>query len=519
MLRTLGDADPRVRATAGTGVATLLMASSHSTWPEFAPAIMEGLSSHDLNRVHGSVGAVTKAVEDAYSNLFKPEISSLVPRLIELSGTSPMAEVRARCLDAILQLLIHMPASLKSNIEAFLHVLFQLSEHDHDVEVKKRILSSLVLMVELQLSVLMPYMPSIVQYMLAMSNDNDVDLAIEATEFWITCCDGPGGSEFPMFVQPLLPALVPVLLKNMMYSDDELMILDTDDSNENEPDNDSDIKPHFHNSRSALTGHSSAADDDNDDDYDDDDDADDPVDYSGEWTLRKCSAASLDALSTAFENDILPFVLPVVQQMLASSDWKHREAAILAIGAVSTGCLEGMQSYLSQLLPYLVQQLGDSTALVRSITCWTLGRYSLWACTDSNPKLYFEPMLAGILPRVLDGNKEVQKAACSAVSTILDAADKDIEPYMHHFINAFIVAIRKYQRRNFSVLLDCIVTFIERVGDAIQHAGGINELTPLIVETLQQTPSDSRDIIGILEVLTALSSNLKLDFQPYAPLM
>ncbi len=85
--------DARVRATAGTGVATLLMVGSHADWPGFAPAVMEGLSSPDIRRVEGTVGAIAKGIEDAASNLLKPEIGGLVPKLIELSASAATPEV------------------------------------------------------------------------------------------------------------------------------------------------------------------------------------------------------------------------------------------------------------------------------------------------------------------------------------------------------------------------------------------------------------------------------------------
>jgi transportin-1 len=52
-----------------------------------------------------------------------------------------------------------------------------------------------------------------------------------------------------------------------------------------------------------------------------------------------------------------------------------RESGILALGAVSEGCVNGMTPHLPELMQYLIGQLNDGHALVRSITCWTLSRY------------------------------------------------------------------------------------------------------------------------------------------------
>ena len=66
----------------------------------------------------------------------------------------------------------------------------------------------------------------------------------------------------------------------------------------------------------------------------------------------------------------------MLQERLASPQWEVRESGILALGAIAEGCLSAIQAYLPQLVPWLVQTLADPKALIRSITCWTLSRYS-----------------------------------------------------------------------------------------------------------------------------------------------
>jgi hypothetical protein len=55
------------------------------------------------------------------------------------------------------------------------------------------------------------------------------------------------------------------------------------------------------------------------------------------WNLRKCSAMGLDHLSNVYNDDILPLLMPVVEARLGDADWRKRESAILALGAVRCG--------------------------------------------------------------------------------------------------------------------------------------------------------------------------------------
>ncbi len=139
------------------------------------------------------------------------------------------------------------------------------------------------------------------------------------------------------------------------------------------PDKETDIRPRFHKAKTQGGG-----------DLSDSDDEDDMrKEALTDWNLRKCSAAALDVLSCVFHESLLPVLLPILKQNLLSSDWLVKESAILALGAVSEGCMEGMIPQLPEVVPYLINSLSDVKALVRSITCWTLSRYSHWLIAEN----------------------------------------------------------------------------------------------------------------------------------------
>lgn len=83
----------------------------------------------------------------------------------------------------------------------------------------------------------------------------------------------------------------------------------------------------------------------------------------------------------------------------------------------AAGCIEAIEPHLPTLIPYLINMLNDpkvKTApsfyrchetdtrfqpLVRSITCWTLGRYASW-CTQpisaDHKNQFFVPTMEGV---------------------------------------------------------------------------------------------------------------------------
>lgn len=52
-----------------------------------------------------------------------------------------------------------------------------------------------------------------------------------------------------------------------------------------------------------------------------------------------------------------------------------------------------------------------------------------------------------LLNRILDQNKKVQEAACSAFATLEEEAQTDLLPYMDSILKCFVAAYGQYQVR------------------------------------------------------------------------
>lgn len=296
----------------------------------------------------------------------------------------------------------------------------------------------------------------------AFAQDSDELVALEACEFWSAICETRVAKEY---LADYLPRLVPVLLDGMVYTEFDLLVLGADDDeDEAVADRPEDIKPHFHKGKlagaqgaaeggaaacgaggagGAGAGGSGGGEDDEDEDESDDDLDSDAL----EWNLRKCSASGLDIVAGLFGRDILPPLLPLLQAKLSDGRWEVRESAILALGAVADGCMEHMADHLPQLVPWLIQTLADVRPLIRSICCWTLSRYAKWLIQTPPAELHFQPLLQELLKRVLDNNKRVQEAACSAFATVEEEAGELLVPYLGPVLQNLMFAFSKYQAR------------------------------------------------------------------------
>ena len=307
---------------------------------------------------------------------------------------------------------------------------------------------------------------------------------------------------------PHLDKLVPVLVRGMKYSEIDIILLrgDVDENDENVPDREEDVKPRFHRSRSHHPG-TTDMDDEDDDGLDDDSSLSD-------WNLRKCSAAALDVLANVFLTELLPVLLPILKETLFHAEWEVKESGILALGAIAEGCMSGMIPHLAELVPFLISCLADKKALVRSITCWTLSRYSHWVVQQPHEQ-YLKPLMSELLKRILDSNKRVQEAACSAFATLEEEACTELVPYLSFILETLVFAFHKYQHKNLLILYDAIGTLADSVGHHLNKAEYINLLMPPLIQKWNVLKDDDKDLFPLLECLSSVATALQEGFLPY----
>nr|AAC64225.1 putative transportin [Arabidopsis thaliana] len=510
LLPCLGAADRNIRTTVGTIISVIVNIEGVSGWHELLPALVTCLDSNDLNHMDGAMDALSKICEDIphvldteVPGLAERPINIFLPRLLQFFQ-SPHASLRKLALGSVNQYIIIMPAALYNSLDKYLQGLFVLA-NDPVPEVRKLVCAAFVHLTEVLPSSIEPHLRNVMEYMLQVNRDPDEEVSLEACEFWSAYCDAQLP---PENLKEFLPRLIPVLLENMAYADDDESLLDAEED-ESQPDRDQDLKPRFHTSR--LHGS---------EDFDDDDD-----DSFNVWNLRKCSAAAIDVLSNVFGDEILPALMPLIQKNLSASGdeaWKQREAAVLALGAIAEGCMNGLYPHLSEaslIVAFLLPLLDDKFPLIRSISCWTLSRFGKYLIQESgNPKGYeqFEKVLMGLLRRLLDTNKRVQEAACSAFATVEEDAAEELVPHLGVILQHLMCAFGKYQRRNLRIVYDAIGTLADSVREELNKPAYLEILMPPLVAKWQQLSNSDKDLFPLLECFTSISQALGVGFAPFA---
>ncbi|THH08002.1 hypothetical protein EW145_g3006, partial [Phellinidium pouzarii] len=532
VLQALNESAVMIRNTAGQDVVAFLGVLEPCNWPECLQHLVQALDSPSEDQQEAAFNVLEKACED-YPRKLDIEINGtrpldyMVPKFLMLAEHHN-ARMRAHAIACLSYFVPIGSQSLYAHIDGFIATLFKRASDD-DSSVRRHVCQSLVMLLASRPDKLMPEMNNVAEYMLYSTRDKNEVVALEACEFWLTFAEDPNLSA-PL--QPLLPKVAPVLLECMGYGEDDLLWLDTDADDSAVPDKESDIRPRHYGPKTHIYSHDNGDgegdkrlgaygeeitdDEDEDDDYDETDEFDEEM--STEWNLRKCAAAALDVLAVRFGADLLNVLLAPLKEKLWSSEWLQRESGILALGAMAEGCIDAIEPHLPTLVPYLINMLNDPKPLVRSITCWTLGRYASW-CTQpvslEHRNQFFIPTLEGLLRMVLDNNKRVQEAGCSAFATLEEDAGPELIPYLEPVLKNLVFAFDKYQHKNMLILYDAVGTLADAVGPALQNPAYVEILMPPLLRRWEKLKNSDEDLIPLLECLSSVTIAIGIAFLPF----
>ncbi|MFH4974294.1 hypothetical protein AB6A40_001003 [Gnathostoma spinigerum] len=510
-LLAIADPHPLIRATVGIIVTTVVIREGISQWPTLLPYLCSMLDAANPYGQEGAMGAIQKICEDSADTLSQEEhLNSLVPKLLQFFN-SPLPKLRSLALNSVNCILLVQTEPLNDIMDIYLERLFSLA-NDEDTEVQKQLCRALTLLLDSHLDKLMGTLPNIVEFMLLRTQDSNESTAVEACEFWLALSENPAVCK--QSLAPYIPKLIPVLVHCMRYSEMDIIMLKGDvEEDSTVPDRQEDIRPRFHRAKTQTQRRSIDEDASNlGDNYDDDDDLDD--DASTEWNLRKCSAASLDVLSGVFNEALLPTLLPILRETLFHENWVIKESGILALGAVAEGCMDGMTPHLPELIPFLFTALQDKKALVRSITCWTLSRYCHFVVQQGH-NAYFKQLLSELLARILDGNKRVQEAACSAFATLEEEANMELVPYLPEILTTLVEAFGRYQAKNLLILYDAIGTLADSVGSHLNQPTYVELLMRPLMTKWASLGDDDKELFPLLECLSSVANALHEAFLPF----
>jgi len=276
-----------------------------------------------------------------------------------------------------------------------------------DTKVRIASMESLVKIAQLYYDKLAPYMQRIFNITLEAIKKDDEQVAQQAVEFWSTICDEEiflqeeaeeedykpqGHRQSQNFIRGALKYLIPLITDCLTKQEDE-------------PDEDT-------------------------------------------WNVAMASGTCLSLIAATVGDEVVAHVMPFVTQNINNQNWKFREAATLAFGAILEGPKGYIGSLITQAIPVLLSHMkSDPVVYVKDTTAWTIGR--VCQLHPQSVQGYLQDTIGMFLFSLADSPR-VASNICWAIHNLALAYDDDqdkpssgLSPYFQHLAEKLLVTTER----------------------------------------------------------------------------
>ena len=252
----LQDKNQSIRSYAGNVITEIVNRGGILGWPELLPELL-ALVGNDSGVVspeaqEGAMSALGKVCEDNKKMLDKDyqgqrPLAYIIPKLISFTANEK-PRIRSLALASINVFIPQKPQALLVHLDDLLNRLFQLA-NDTSSDVRRQVCRAFVQIVEIRPDKILPHISGLVDYMIAQQRKiEDEELACDAAEFWLTVGEH---HELWKSLGPYLHKIIPVLLESMVYSEEDIAMLEGGEDDADEEDRAEDIKPKFAKNKSV----------------------------------------------------------------------------------------------------------------------------------------------------------------------------------------------------------------------------------------------------------------------------
>jgi importin subunit beta-1 len=156
---------------------------------------------------------------------------------------------------------------------------------------------------------------------------------------------------------------------------------------------------------------------------------------SENWNVSMAAGTCLDLIANTVGDEVVPHVLPFVDANIQKPNPREREVALLAFGSILEGPVDKIREMLDNVLPALMNLLGDANASVKDTTAWVLGRVAQFHGEGINPQM-LTPLVQRLV-HVLGDDPRVAANSCWALNNLAELAEEGSmagNPFAEHFV-------------------------------------------------------------------------------------
>ncbi|CAA2980192.1 importin subunit beta-1 [Olea europaea subsp. europaea] len=340
LLQTLSSPVPDARSTASQVIAKVAgIELPHKQWPELIGSLLSNTNQVPPHVKQATLETLGYMCEEVASEVVdQDQVNKILTAVVQgMNANEGNNEVRLAATQALYNALGFAQANFSNDMERnyIMRVVCEATLSP-EVKIRQAAFECLVSIGSIYYEKLASYIQDIFNVTSKAVREDVEPVALQAIEFWSSICDEEidildeygsdfnADSEVPCyyFVKQAIPALVPMLLETLLKQEE---------------------------------------------DQDQDESA---------WNLVMAGGTCLGLVARTVGDDIVPLVMPFIEENITKPDWKRREAATYAFGSILEGpSPDKLMPIINVALNFMLTALtNDPSSHVKDTTAWTLGR-------------------------------------------------------------------------------------------------------------------------------------------------
>ncbi|XP_077212511.1 ARM repeat superfamily protein [Tasmannia lanceolata] len=512
LLQTLSSPVPDARSTASQVIAKIAgIELPHSQWPELIGSLLSNIHQVPPHLKQATLETLGYLCEEVSSDVVdQDQVNKILTAVVQgMNSSETNSDVRLAATRALYNALGFAQANFTNDMERdyIMRVVCEATLSP-EVKIRQAAFECLVSISSTYYEKLSSYIHDIFNITAKAVREDEEPVALQAIEFWSSICDEEidileeyggdfsGDSDIPCyyFIKQALPALVPMLLETLLKQ---------------EEDQDQD---------------------------------------EGAWNIAMAGGTCLGLVARTVGDEIVPLVMPFIEENITKPDWRQREAATYAFGSILEGpSPDKLTPIVNVALNFMLTALtNDPNNHVKDTTAWTLGRIFefLHGSTMETPVIT-HANCQQILTVLLQSMKDVPNVAeksCGALYFLAQGyedvgSSSPLSPFFQNIVQALLTVTHREDAGESRLRTAAYETLNEVVRCSTDEtAPTVMQLVPVIMMELNQTleaqklSSDEREkqnelqglLCGCLQVIIqklGSSEPTKYVFMQYADQM
>ncbi len=211
------------------------------------------------------------------------------------------------------------------------------------------------------------------------------------------------------------------------------------------------------------------------------------LDSDDTWNVAMAGASCIEVIAKIAKDGVVDVVLPFVTSNFLNTDWRLKDAAIIAFGKILEGpSPEKLLPILVQAIPVLIGHMQDPCALVRDSAAWTVARI----CDLHKAAISAEvlPVLVNALAATLeDSHPKVAAQACFAVHNLAVACGDENEApsnILSHFMPMMLQKLFILSNRSDWDVENLRISAYEAVNEMVNNSA--LDMRPVVIQVLNE---------------------------------